>query len=76
MFNEFVQMEKKTFMSEYEEGDAEEADYNLGGHGGMPLLSSPSQGYSSYSCNLCHGKNSPCQPVDSISLFRSSCTHS
>lgn len=38
VLNEFVQMEKKTFMSEYEEGDAGDADFNLGGHGGAPTL--------------------------------------
>lgn len=41
VFNEFVQLEKKTFMSEYEEGDADEGDYNnLGGHGGAPFICS------------------------------------
>lgn len=40
VFNEFVQLEKRTVMAEYEEGDAEEGDYNLGGHGGVLPFSS------------------------------------
>ena len=38
VLNEFVQMEKKTFMSEYEEGDAGDADFTLGGHGGTTVI--------------------------------------
>lgn len=39
VFNEFVQMEKRTLMSEYEQGDAGADDYNLGGHGGAQNVS-------------------------------------